>query len=278
MKWGILATGNIAKKFASTVIRMENEGEVLAAVGSRTLESAINVGQAKELYALAAEKGLFIMEAFWIWFLPLYGRLREVISDGIIGEIRQIKCEYGFVAEGARRERKFKSGLGGGALLDIGIYNLGFLYLLMRRPPESFISDVHMNEYGTDDYSRLVFTYFGGCTAESVQTIGSVLERNATITGTKGSVFLKDFQHATEMSIRLNNQEEPGKKGREEIKVECPVEINGFEYEIREASRCVREGKSFSDFYTPKDNMAVLKLMDDIRRSWNMRFEGEHEF
>lgn len=343
MKWGILATGNIAKKFASTVIRMENEGEVLAAVGSRTLESAkafakeygidkyydsyealakdpeveavyvatpnsmhyencrlcllngkhvlcekpftINVGQAKELYALAAEKGLFIMEAFWIWFLPLYGRLREVISDGIIGEIRQIKCEYGFVAEGARRERKFKSGLGGGALLDIGIYNLGFLYLLMRRPPESFISDVHMNEYGTDDYSRLVFTYSGGCTAESVQTIGSVLERNATITGTKGSVFLKDFQHATEMSIRLNNQEEDkevqketGKEGREEIKVECPVEINGFEYEIREASRCVREGKSFSDFYTPKDNMAVLKLMDDIRRGWNMRFEGEHEF
>lgn len=339
MKWGILATGNIAKKFASTVIRMENEGEVLAAVGSRTLESAkafakeygidkyydsyealakdpeveavyvatpnsmhyencrlcllngkhvlcekpftINVGQAKELYALAAEKGLFIMEAFWIWFLPLYGRLREVISDGIIGEIRQIKCEYGFVAEGARRERKFKSGLGGGALLDIGIYNLGFLYLLMRRPPESFISDVHMNEYGTDDYSRLVFTYSGGCTAESVQTIGSVLERNATITGTKGSVFLKDFQHATEMSIRVNNQkeaEEVGKEGREEIKVECPVEINGFEYEIREASRCVSEGKSFSDFYTPKDNMAVLKLMDDIRRSWNMRFEGEHEF
>ena len=94
--------------------------------------------------------------------------------------------------------RKFDSGLGGGALLDIGIYNLGFLRILTGQDPEKVeTKEVHINEYGTDDYSRLVLTYPGGCKAESVQTIGQELERNARIAGTKGSIFLPDFQHAS---------------------------------------------------------------------------------
>lgn len=325
MKWGILATGRIAKKFAETILQMEEEGEMLAAVGSRQLESAkafadayhidnyygsyeqlasdpdveviyvatpnsmhyencklcllhgkhvlcekpftITVSQAKELYDLAAEKGLFIMEAFWIWFLPLYGKLREILKEGIIGEIRQIKCEYGFVAEGARKERKFKSELGGGALLDIGIYNLGFLYLLKQELPKSFTSKVHMNEYGTDDYSDIELVYSDGCVAQSIQTIGKELERNATIIGTKGTIFLNDFQHAERMTVCLEHQKE--------IVMEFPEDINGFEYEIREASKCAREGKTSNDYYTPKDSIAIAQLLYDIRTSWGMRFEGE---
>lgn len=82
--------------------------------------------QAQELYRLAEEKNLFLMEAFWIWLLPLYDRLREILEAGTIGELKQITCQYGFVASGARKDRKFDSGLGGGALLDIGIYNWAF--------------------------------------------------------------------------------------------------------------------------------------------------------
>lgn len=191
MKWGILATGTIAKKFASTVEQMGAEGERLDAVGSRHLESAqafaqqygiprcydsyealaadpeveaiyiatpntlhyencklclekgkhvlcekpftISPEQAQQLYRLAEEKHLFLMEAFWIWLLPLYDRLREILAAGTIGELKQITCQYGFVASGARKDRKFDSGLGGGALLDIGIYNLGFCVSLPDR-------------------------------------------------------------------------------------------------------------------------------------------------
>ena len=142
--------------------------------------------QARELYRLAEEKHRFLMEAFWIWLLPLYDRLREILAAGIIGELKQITCQYGFVASGARKDRKFDSGLGGGALLDIGIYNLGFLRILTGQDPEKVeTKEVHINEYGTDDYSRLALTYPGGCKAESVQTIGQELERNARILGTK---------------------------------------------------------------------------------------------
>ena len=325
MKWGILATGTIAKKFASTVEQMGAEGEQLFAVGSRHLESAQafaqqygiprcydsyealaadpeveaiyiatpntlhyetassawsrasmfcaksplpSAEQARELYRLAEEKHRFLMEAFWIWLLPLYDRLREILAAGIIGELKQITCQYGFVASGARKDRKFDSGLGGGALLDIGIYNLGFLRILTGQDPEKVeTKEVHINEYGTDDYSRLALTYPGGCKAESVQTIGQELERNARIVGTKGSIFLPDFQHAETMTLEV--------EGKEPEVIRCPVDINGFEYEIREASRCVKLGRTGSDRYTPQDSLALTRLMYDTRMSWGMKFAGE---
>ena len=245
MKWGILATGNIAKKFASTINQMSKENEQLVAVGSRNIENAkafanehdipryydsyealvkdqdvevvyvatpntlhyencrlclehgkhvlcekpftINDKQAQELYRLARDRHLFIMEGLWIWFLPLYDRLRSILQQGVIGEIKHISCQYGFVATGARKERKFNPALGGGALLDIGIYNLGFLRIVTGNEPQNVETQkVHINEYGTDDYSCLKLTYNDGCTAESVQTIGQELKRNARIEGTKG--------------------------------------------------------------------------------------------
>ena len=228
----------------------------------------ISPEQAQQLYRLAEEKHLFLMEAFWIWLLPLYDRLRELLAAGTIGELKQITCQYGFVASGARRDRKFDSGLGGGALLDIGIYNLGFLRILTGQDPEKVVTkEVHINEYGTDDYSRLVLTYPGGCKAESVQTIGQELERNARIIGTKGSIFLPDFQHAETMTLEV--------EGKEPEVIRCPVDINGFEYEIRETSRCVKLGRTGSDRYTPQDSLALTRLMYDTRMSWGMKFAGE---
>ena len=77
------------------------------------------------------------MEAYWIRFLPLYAKLQQMLADGEIGTLQTITCQYGFTTEGARRERKFNSALGGGALLDIGIYNLGFLQMVTGQQPQN---------------------------------------------------------------------------------------------------------------------------------------------
>ena len=131
------------------------------------------------------------------------------------------------------------------------IYNLGFLRILTGQDPEKVeTKEVHINEYGTDDYSRLALTYPGGCMAESVQTIGQELERNASILGTKGSIFLPDFQHAETMTL----------------------EVEGKEPEI---IRCVKLGRTDSDRYTPQDSLALTRLMYDTRMSWGMKFAGE---
>ena len=92
-------------------------------------------------------------------------------------------------------------------------------------------------------------------------------ERNARIVGTKGSIFLPDFQHAETMTLEV--------EGKEPEVIRCPVDINGFEYEIREASRCVKQGRTGSDRYTPQDSLALTRLMYDTRMSWGMKFAGE---
>ena len=292
MKWGILATGNIAKKFASTINQMSKENEQLVAVGSRNIESAkafANEHDIPRYYdsyeALVKDQDV---EAVYVAtpntlhyencrLCLEHGKhvlcekpftINDILQQGVIGEIKHISCQYGFVATGARKERKFNPALGGGALLDIGIYNLGFLRIVTGNEPQNVETQkVHINEYGTDDYSCLKLTYNDGCTAESVQTIGQELKRNARIEGTKGSIFLPDFQHAETMILEV--------EGKEPETIECPVDINGFEYEIREVNRCVKLGYCSSDVYTAKDSIALTRLMYDIRMSWNMIFDGE---
>mgnify|MGYP003077904848 FL=1 len=229
----------------------------------------LSTEQAQELFDLAEEKGLFIMEAFWIRFLPAYDKLRAMLRDGVIGEVKRITSQFGFVAEGARRERKFKSELGGGALLDIGIYNLGFFHMITETAPEGFQSEVHMTEYGTDDYSEIDLEYPGGCSGHCIQAIGKQLDRNARIEGSKGVITIADFQFLQEFTVQL-------KDGTSYI-VKEPFKINGFEYEIAETSRCVSRRLNTSYRYTKEDCLAVLRLMDDIRDSWDMIFEAEME-
>ena len=325
MKWGILASGTIAAKFARTVNAMSHEGESLVAVGSRSAlkarafadehgipkaygsyeelaadpdveaiyiatpnnlhyENALlclnagkhvlcekpfttNAADAQKLYKTAEEKGLFIMEAFRIRFLPLYAKLLEIIKSEEYGKLRHARCDYGFIAQGARRERKFKSELGGGALLDIGIYNLGFLHMVMGASPESFTSEVHLNEFGTDDFSVLQLSYPGGRTAHALQTIGMQIERQGALYFDRASVYLPDFQGAFSMTVRP--------VGGEPYTVECPPDVNGFEYEIRDVTRCAQAGRSHSDTFRPEDSVAVLRLMDEIRESWDMQFAFE---
>ncbi len=325
MRWGIMGAGTIASKFAETICAMSDEGEVLAAIGSRSLEKAksfarehgadkafgsyedllmdegveavyiatpnhlhaentssclkagkhvlcekpftTNAEQASQLYRLAEEKGLFVMEGFWIRFLPLYEKLLSLIGSGAFGKLWHARCEYGFIAKGARRERKFRSDLGGGALLDIGIYNLGFLQMVMGCAPDSFDSELRLNEFGTDEFSTLQMHYPGGETAQAVQSIGLMMERRAALYFDNATIYLPDFQTAYTMTVKPNEGEA--------YTVSSQPDINGFEYEVREASRCVAEGRTHSEIHTPENSLAVLGLMDEIRKSWGMKFSYE---
>ena len=324
MKWGILATGNIAIKFANTINQMNDQ--TLLACASRNLDKAktfaekfgieraygsyedmlkdadveavyvatpnnyhyencvmcLNAGkhvlcekpftvtrkEAEKLYALAEEKGLFIMEAFWIRFLPALRKMQELIKAGEIGEVVWARSDYGFIASGDRKARKFDSALAGGALLDIGIYNLGFMRIVMDdMQPESFESTYHLNEYGTDDFSTILLKYPDGKSASITTSIGMKLPRHAAIFGTEGAIFLDDFQQAQTFRVE--------QYGKEAYTMELTWEATGFEYQIREVERCVNLGMTSSDILKKEDTLETLELMDKIRASWGLKFECE---
>lgn len=193
--------------------------------------------------------------------------MQQVIQSGEIGDVKHIRCDFGFIAQGARKDRKFNSRLGGGALLDIGIYNLGFIHMITGCAPVHFTSSVSINEYGTDDFSIISLEYPGGITAVATTSIGMVMPREAAVFGTRGSIALTDYQHAQSMTIRPYDGDS--------YTLEIPFEVNGYEYQVLEASRCVAAGMSASDVLKAEDSLTVLQLMDDIRASWNLKFDFE---
>lgn len=318
IRWGIMATGNIAHKFATTITQMAGETYIVAC-GSSNLEHAkafaeefsiskfygsyeelanddevdaiyiatpnsmhfenikmcieagkhvlcekpitTNADDAQKAFALASQKGVFLMEAFWISMLPMHLKIAQMISEGVIGEVNHIRADYGFTVQGPRRTRKFDSALGGGALLDIGIYNIGFVAMTLGYKPIKIQSAVHFSEFGTDDFETIIFEYENGKTATLTVSIGMKIEKEGVIYGSKGSIKLPDFQKAEKMIVDIYD-------GKSE-EIEMPMEINGFEYQIREVIRCIENKKTSSSIQTPENTIAVMKLMDDIREVWD---------
>ena len=325
MKWGIIGTGGIARKFATTVNQMEAEGESFVGVASRTLPSAeafqmefaakraygtyesmmadpdidavyiatpnifhyenavmcllagkhvlcekpftINAKQSRALFALARDKKLFIMEAFWIRFMPVLQEMQKIIAAGEIGDVRHVRSGFGFIPGESLNERKRTINLAAGALLDIGIYNLGFVHMVMDAAPVSMSSSVVKNEYGTDDFSAVLLEYPGEKSASIITAIGLDIPRNASVFGTQGEITFPDFQQAQRMTIRRFNGET-----RE---VAVPFDMNGFEYQIREVNRCTKLGMNTSDVLRESDSVTVMEIMDALRATWGIRYPGE---
>ena len=221
----------------------------------------INPSEAKELYNYAKEHNLFIMEALWIEFLPAYKRIKEIIKNGEIGNVKEVRVSYGFSITPDRRERKFMSSLGGGALLDIGIYNLALIDLIIDGIPLSINSSYRLNEYNTDEWSRVELIYSN---AKAIMTtaIGEDLKREAYIIGDKGMIYIPDFQQNQEFMVN-------------DVSYKYPFKINGFEYQIEEVIKCINLRMTESSIYGADRSIRLSNILYDIRKSFNLKFDCE---
>ncbi len=208
------------------------------------------------MYEKAEEKGLFLMEGFWISLIPALRQIKKIIADGVIGKLQFVRVDYGFSLSPERRYRKFASELGGGALWDIGIYTLGFLRYLLGENPESYTASVHKNEFATDDYSSIIFKYKNGTIAAAITSIGIDLGKKALIQGSLGLILLDDFQQA--QSFRIIKYDGTCKN------IELPFDINGFEYEIREVENCIQKKISSSLIHTASASTDTISLIEKI--------------
>ncbi len=224
-----------------------------------------NPEEAKELYDLAKEKNLFIMEALWIEFLPAYKKIKELIKSGVIGDIKNIKVSYGFDTNPERKKRKFDSNLAGGALLDIGIYTLGFIDMILDEDVLDFESKYNINEYNTDDYSEIKLKYKNGIEALSIISIGQEIKKEAYIYGSFGTIYIPDFQQNQRFKVIKDN----------EIEYVYPFEINGFEYQIKEVINSINKKLNESINYPSCKSIRLMKLLYDIRMNWGMKFTFE---
>jgi len=208
---------------------------------------------ANETYAmaeLANRKQVFFMEAMWTKFLPAILHLKEIIH--LIGCVRRVKAEFCINVEAGITHRLFNKSLGGGALLDMGIYPLSFIHMLLGVPDE-INPTLYVGEYGVDEIGEITLLYKNAIAQASFATRCDGLDY-AVIYGDKGKIEIPNFHKATRLNIKLSS-------GVSKEYVTSHL-LNGFEFEIQEAVKCIKNGEIESKIHTHNDCIEISKIID----------------
>ena len=223
-----------------------------------------DAAQAREIFRLAGEQGVFVMEAFWTKLIPVYRDVERLIAQGAIGEVRTVTAQYGYTT--GREARKFDAALAGGTLLDIGVYAIGFACMMLSYSFDDVLSQLILNDAGTDATDAIILRR-GKAVAQLTCGIGFAMPTHGAVYGTKGHIDIPEFKNPERVTLCVD--------GEAPRVIERPFEVNGYEYEIREAERCVREGKLQSELMTWEQTVSVMRIMDEVRRQNGLRFPFE---
>ena len=227
----------------------------------------LNARQANETIALSRQRSLFLMEAMWTRFLPTIVDLRRMLADGLLGDVRLLAADFGlqFALEPGRW--LFAPDLGGGALLDLGVYPVSLASMVFG-PPTLITSLAAMGETGVDEQAGIVFRYPQGQIACLYATSRVTTPTEATLVGTRGRLRIQAPMFSPE-GVTLSF---PGQKDR---RVTRHIRGIGLHYQATEVMRCLTEGKRESNVMPLDESLAVMETLDAIRAQWGLRYPGE---
>ena len=228
---------------------------------------AINAGQAQAMVATARARGVFLMEAMWTRFLPHIVRLRELLAANTIGEVRMLQVDFGFRTSFNPQGRLFDPALGGGALLDVGIYPVSLASMILGAP-ERVTGMAQLGETGVDEQSAMIFGYAGGQLALLSQAIRTNSPHEALLLGTSGKIRMhSSWWKATTITLSVD--------GRPDELIDLPGVGNGYNYEAAEVGRCLHAGRTESDVMPLDETLAIMRTLDEVRAQWGLRYPGE---
>jgi predicted dehydrogenase len=230
---------------------------------------ALNSFEATEMIEAARQNNVFIMEAFWTKFLPQYQKVVSLVEAGELGKIKMIQADFGFKASMPLSKRLYEPLLGGGALLDIGIYPVFLSIALLGRPSEVFAT---MKPFptGVDQQIAIVLKFDSGALANLSATFEAVTPVEATIGGDEGY-------------IRMTNRFHNATGNVEFIKNASHVEIGaihrevgyGYQFEARHVGKCLRKNLLESPVMRHADTLLLIETLDRIRVSCGIRYPAD---
>jgi predicted dehydrogenase len=221
----------------------------------------LNAAEAREVVAVARAKKQFLMEAMWNRFFPAMTRLRQMIKDGVIGEIKMIEADFGFRSNKIEEPLLFDSKVGGGSLLDVGVYGVSLASMLLGSP-DKITSVGNMGHTGVDEQCAVILGYENGPLAVTKSSIVSETPQEATIIGTEGTIRIESpFWCPKELTLSRGEDER--------TLVEVPFAGNGYQYEADEVGRCIRVGKSESERMPLDESIRIMETMDAIKARWS---------
>ncbi len=227
---------------------------------------AANYAQAKEMTDLAEEKNLMITEAMWVRYMPMAKTLKEVLNSGIIGEPMTLTANLCYLV--SDKPRLVKPELAGGALLDVGVYTLNFASIVFGDEITDIQSSVIKTDSGVDAQNSITLCYPGGKMAILNSSLRVLSDRMGIIYGTKGYLVVENVNNFE--SIHVYNTD------RELIETHIrPEQISGYEYQIEASGEAIRNGWTECPQMPHKATLDVMKVMDELRRQWGIRYPFE---
>lgn len=223
---------------------------------------ALTPEEVEECMALAAEKKLFLMEAMWMRFLPIFSHVHRWMEEGKIGEVKQVRADFSILGE---NPRLFERKMGGGTLLDTGVYPLNFACMFLGYDPVQVTGAANVQQ-GVDVAASYTLRYENGGLATLNSAVNVEGPKEGHIVGSKGIIHLHHFWEAERATLWVN----------EEMVEEAtaPHGITGFSYEIQEAVDCILAGKTGSERMPMTDTLKIARIQDTLFRQWGVDFRS----
>lgn len=224
---------------------------------------AMNRKQVEEMITYSRKQDTFLMEAMWTHFLPHFQYLKDLVYSGKYGQIRELKADFGFNAPFDKNSRLYNKNLGGGSLLDIGIYPV-FMALSMLGKPKEINAQAVFCKTNIDEECRVIFHYENGVSAKLNSNINKETDTTATILLEKATIRLNSrFHEPTTISL-ITSEGEKTKDFR--------VNTYGYNYEAAHVAEMLRSGRKESNEMSFQKSLQLIDLLDKIREEIRLEY------
>ena len=297
MKLGILGAGGIASTMAKTVAGMEDVEAY--AVAARDLERARVFAQKYEVkkaygsyekmladdevelvyiatphshhylhakmcleagkHVLCEEKKLLITEAIWTRYMPSRKMINDIIESGVIGEVTAVTANLSYTVSHVERIRKPE--LAGGALLDVGVYPINFASMVLGDKVKD-VKATAIFQNGVDILDSIAMVFEGDRMATLQCGAREISDRMGSIFGTRGYMQVQNINNPEKITVFDTDH-------KEVASYVVPEQISGYEYEVESCMKAIQEGKLECPEMPHAETIRIMKILDDIRKSWN---------
>jgi predicted dehydrogenase len=228
----------------------------------------ITAAEAQKVVDLAERRGLVVLEAMWTRFLPHMLRIREIVSSGALGEIRAVIADHTQDLPDDPTHRLNALELGGGALLDLGIYPISFTWDILGAP-QSVQATARFKATGADAEVATLFRHAGGAVSLTLSISDAAGPNVATVIGTQGRINIDSVWYEPTNFLVYDNQ------GNVVEAYKSSVQGRGMQYQAAEVERLINAKKLVSEILPLAETVAIMRTLDAIRAQIKLRYPGE---
>ncbi len=256
--------------YVATPHPMHKENTLLCLRGGKAVlcekPFTINAAETQEIIAEARQRKIFLMEAMWTRYIPIVQEAHRLVKEGAIGAVRMVTADFGYRSGFRPESRAFDPALGGGALLDVGIYPLSLAAMFLGTP-DRISSLANLGQTGVDEESAFILGYPTGAMAVLYSAVRTSTPQDAVIMGETGMIRIHPpFWIPKTLTLTVAGKAQ---------EIEIPYVANGYNYEAAEVANCVRAGKLESAIMPLDESLSIMQTMDAIRAQWNMKYPME---